>query len=115
MKKIGFLCVCVIGIFVALQATAQDQINITVKASEVSGTVVLVTGQQISPSGKPMALELQCTKGMTGCATLESGNYIMVRLPKNHGVYDCQDVDIYASSSDPQKDEKLGEYCLNQK
>jgi hypothetical protein len=37
-----------------------------------------------------------------------------VRLPKNRGMYDCQNVDWFQVAADPNKDEKLAEYCLKQ-
>lgn len=40
----------------------------------------------------------------------------MVELPKNFGMYECKDVEIYSESvvtSD--KDMKVGEYCLVEK
>jgi hypothetical protein len=39
----------------------------------------------------------------------------MVTLPKNWGMYDCQNVDLYPTSADPATDQKIGEYCLNGK
>ena len=38
----------------------------------------------------------------------------MVRLPKNRGLYDCQNVDIYPTSANPDVDQKIGEYCLTE-
>jgi len=46
---------------------------------------------------------------------LEPGTYVMVRLPKNWGMYDCACIDLYASTADPASGEKLGEYCLVEK
>jgi hypothetical protein len=45
---------------------------------------------------------------------VKPGEYQMVRLPKNHGMYDCQNVDLYLQTADTETDDKLGEYCLNQ-
>ena len=39
----------------------------------------------------------------------------MVRLPKNWGMYDCVNVDLYPSSADPATSQKIGEYCLIEK
>jgi hypothetical protein len=39
----------------------------------------------------------------------------MVRLPKNHGVYDCDNVDLYTQSTDPETGNKVGEYCISGK
>ena len=52
---------------------------------------------------------------MADCKVLEPGTYVMVRLPKNWGMYDCANVDLYASAADPASGEKLGEYCLIEK
>ena len=104
MKKLA-------GIFVLLLATlaiAQEKSVLTVKDSSVATGVVIVDAQY---SGK--AVELQCNQGSAACAPLKKGNYVMVMLPKNHGMYDCQNVDIYPESADPETTEKLGEYCLN--
>jgi hypothetical protein len=49
---------------------------------------------------------------MADCMVLEPGTYVMVRLPKNWGMYDCANVDLYASTADPASGGKLGEYCL---
>jgi len=45
----------------------------------------------------------------------------MVELPKNFGMYECRDVEVYPQSAAtpdstlPDKDKKLGEYCLLEK
>lgn len=67
------------------------------------------------------AYQLQCNQGASGCTNLKSGNYLMVELPKNFGMYECSNVEIYPASaatpdtSAPDKDNKLGEYCLIEK
>ena len=96
-----------IALFTAAQALAQVKSQITVKNSAVNNGVVIVTAQ----TGRA-SLELQCNKDITGCRVLASGDYVMVRLPRNHGVYDCAKVDIYPKSADPDATDKLGEYCL---
>jgi hypothetical protein len=95
-----------------VQALAQEKSQITVKTSAVNNGVVIVTAQ----TGKT-SFELQCNKDISGCRALEPGDYLMVRLPKNRGVYDCANVDIYpksADSADPEVTEKLGEYCVTE-
>ncbi len=97
--------------FVVVQLWAVDKTLITVKGSSVNNGVVIV---DVRESGKPY--ELQCNKSAPNCNVPEPGSYWMVRLPQNHGMYDCNDVDLYPQSVDPESDEKLlGEYCLNQK
>lgn len=45
----------------------------------------------------------------------------MVELPKNFGMYECRDIEVYPESAattdtaPPDKDKKLGEYCLVEK
>jgi len=80
--------------------------KITVKSREVNNGVVILAVQQ----GKS-SFEFQCNKGFRGCASLEPGDYFIVRLPKGHGIYDCVNVDIYRNSTDSM-DDKVGEYCL---
>lgn len=88
---------------------AQDKSPVTVKRSQVTSGVVLIT---ISEHGK--TLDLQCNDGHAYCMPVKPGEYQMVRLAKNRGMYDCQNVDLYAATADTQQDEKLGEYCLNE-
>lgn len=98
-------------LFWAVQLFAVDKTLVSVKNSTVNTGVVIVT---ITEAGK--TYELQCNKTAPFCATPEAGNYWMVRLPKNHGVYDCADVDLYAQSADPDSGGKvLGEYCIIEK
>jgi hypothetical protein len=100
-----FILLCAAPLF------AQDKSPVTVKDSTVINGVVVVNIQE---AGKP--LELQCNQSAPRCRTPQSGNYWMVRLPKNHGIYDCADVDLYAQSGNSQgQDDILGEYCINEK
>ena len=81
---------------------------ITVKKSELNHGVVIV---QVLKAGK--AFELQCNEGAQSCAKLQPGKYQLAELPKNWGLYDCKDVQVYPESADKQDDNsKLGEYCL---
>jgi hypothetical protein len=95
------------ALLVALQASAQDKSRITVKNSETANGVVLVT---ITESGK--TLELQCNENHSFCAVPKPGHYQMVRLPKNRGMYDCKNVDLFVEAADVSSDEKIGAYCL---
>lgn len=96
-------------LFAGLQVLAQEKSQITVKNSAVNNGVVIVAAQ----AGKA-SFELQCNKDISGCAALEPGDYVML-LPKNHGVYDCANVDIYPKSADLDTTQKLGEYCVTEK
>jgi len=100
-----FLLICSAPLF------AQDKSPITVKDSTVSNGVVIVN---INESGKPF--ELQCNKSAPRCTAAQPGSYWMVRLPKNHGLYDCANVDLYAQSGNTENpDNIVGEYCINEK
>jgi hypothetical protein len=95
----------------AAGAWAQDTPTaITVKQSSVSGDVIVVT---VQIDGKTQ--ELHCNKSTLFCAVPEPGSYLMVRLPKNRGIYECSNVDLYEKSAVPQSDSKVGEYCLVEK
>jgi hypothetical protein len=111
MKKALILLV----LFLGVPLMAQEQSTITVKNSDVSGDVVVVNAMS-SPAvqGKP-TMELHCNKGASSCKTVTAGTYLMVRLPKNWGMYDCANVDLYPASADPASSQKIGEYCLTEK
>jgi expansin (peptidoglycan-binding protein) len=99
-----------------MQLAAQETSTVTVKNSEQSNGVVIVNGIQAATGDQAkVSFELHCNKGAAGCKALEAGTYLMVRLPKNWGMYDCANVDLYPASADPAKDQKLGEYCLNER
>jgi hypothetical protein len=112
MKKAIFL----LFVMVVAQLAAQEKSNITVKSSEVNNGVVIVTITQAATADQEKgSFALHCNKGAGSCKAPEPGTYIMVRLPKNWGMYDCANVDLYASTADPATDQKIGEYCLIQK
>jgi len=95
---------------------AQDKATVTVKGSEVSNGVVIVSVVQPAATDQGKAsFELHCNKGATACQAPQAGSYLMVRLPKNWGMYDCANVDLYPTSADPDKDQKIGEFCLIEK
>ena len=90
---------------------AQEKSSIIVKDTTVATGAIIVT---IETAGN--SVDLQCTQGMPACTELKAGKYLMVQLPKNRGLYDCQNVDVYpADTPDPAKAQRLGAYCLVQK
>ena len=97
-----------------IQVVAQDRSTITVKKSEASKETVIVTAIQQGDPAKA-SFQLNCNKDASSCKAPEPGTYIMIRLPKNWGMYDCSNVDLYAATADPDKDQKIGEYCLVEK
>jgi len=112
MKQALILLLLMAGV----AAVAQDKSTITVKSSVVVSDVVVVTATQANIADKAKAaIELRCNKGPSSCKAPEPGTYQMVRLPKNWGMYDCANVDLYAASADPATDQKIGEYCLIEK
>ncbi len=103
-------------LMVSMAAVAQDKSTITVKSSTVVSEVVVVTAVQPNVADKAkVSFELRCNKGPSSCKAPEPGTYQMVRLPKNWGMYDCANVDLYAATADPSTDQKIGEYCLIEK
>jgi hypothetical protein len=112
MKKSSILLVALVLCFTfagAVQTLAQEQgaTTITVRSSQVNNGVVILAVREGSNF-----FELQCNKNVPGCAVLDPGNYSMVRLPKNHGMYDCADVEMYRTANDSKRGDKVGEYCL---
>jgi hypothetical protein len=89
---------------------AQEKSTIVVKDSGTYSGVIVITAVM---GGK--TIELQCNQNSSACSLLKSGNYVLVQLPKNHGMYDCQNADVYAESADLSTAQKIGEYCLTQK
>jgi hypothetical protein len=98
-------------LFGSVEVSAREKSLITVKANELNNGVVI---RDILKAGK--TYQLQCNQNMSGCTTLNNGKYLMVELPKNFGMYECHDVEVYPESVVTEdKDQKLGEYCLVQK
>jgi hypothetical protein len=103
--------VCVVLILAtATFLLAQEKSVITVKDSSVTTGVIIIDAQA---AGKN--IELQCNQTSPACTQLKRGTYQMVKLPKNHGMYDCQNADIYTDSADTESGQRLGEYCLTEK
>lgn len=112
MKKTLILLV----LMVAAQLVAQEKSTVTVKSSELNNGVVIVTVVQAATDDQAKgSFTLHCNKGAGSCKALEPGTYVMVRLPKNWGMYDCANVDLYPGTADPATSQKVGEFCLIEK
>lgn len=118
MKK-SMLAVMLLAIMCslgALRLLAQEKSSITVRGSELNNGVVIL---DVVKGDKPF--KLQCNQGTSACKALSNGKYLMIDLPKNFGMYECKDVEVYpesAAASDtamPDKGKKVGEYCLTEK
>jgi len=110
MKNVISLFVLLV-ILMSQQALSQEKVAVKVKGSEIVTGVVIVHVQKDAKS-----IDLQCNEGAFGCTSLASGNYMMVELPKNYGMYDCKNVEIYRGDQDkPEAAEKVGSYCLVEK
>src|SRR5664279_4383780 len=106
MKK----AIIVLVLLMATQLVAQDKSTVTVKSSEVNNGVVIITVLQVAtPDQEKGTFSLHCNKGATACKAPDPGSYVMVRLPKNWGMYDCTNVDLYADGADPSTSQKIGE------
>lgn len=117
MKKAAILLslLALSRVLSALDVSAQEKSSITVRASELNSGVVIL---QIAKAGTDY--QLHCNQGAPGCVNLKNGRYQMVELPKNFGLYECRDVEVYpqpngGSAQAPDKDARLGEYCLVEK
>lgn len=101
------IAIILIVLFTVVQSLAQDSSQVTVRNTVANNGVIIVTAQ----SGKE-SFELQCNKDFALCTVLKADEYTMVRLPKNRGMYDCANAEVYRSSADPNATEKIGAYCL---
>ena len=110
MKRALILVALMVG---ALLLAAEDDksTTITVKGSEVASGVIIIN---VAEQGRG-SYELHCNKGFPNCNAPDPGTYTMVRLPKNWGMYDCTNVDLYPTSVDPASGQKVGQYCLEKK
>jgi hypothetical protein len=112
MKKLIILLVTLL----ATAAMAQERSVVTIKGSEVNNGVIILNVHQTDPARQGKAsFDLQCTKNLPDCANPPQGQYVMVRLPKNWGAYECACVDLYPATGDPLTSPKIGEYCLLEK
>lgn len=99
--------------FCPVAASAQEKSNIVVTGSELNSGVVILHIQRADKG-----YHLQCNQGAAGCAALSNGQYQMLELPENYGMYECKNVEVYAEAPAlpdkgmPDRDKKLGEYCL---
>ena len=110
---IVYALVVAIGLMVvAVNAQAQEKREpITVRNAEMANGVVIVTAQ----SGKAV-IELRCNQDFLGCNPLQPGEYMMARLPKNRGIYECANATVYAKTDDPAASgEERGRYCITEK
>jgi len=113
MRRTMFLFVVtflLLLVFTPIALSAQDQPEaqkITVKSKEIVSGVVILSVQE----GKN-SFELQCNRDMMGCTALDPGEYLMVRLPKNRGMYDCANAEVYKKSANSEPGARLGQYCL---
>jgi hypothetical protein len=113
MKRSTVLLVTLViwSVVFGARVLAQEKSTITVQGNQLNNGVVIM---DIVLDRK--AYRLTCNQAMSGCTPLKSGRYQMVQLPKNFGMYDCQDVDVYADTANTSDDNrKLGEYCLEEK
>lgn len=115
MQKIILLFVAaliLLLLFSPIALSAQEQPEpqkITVKSKEVNNGVVILAVQE----GKNF-FELQCNKEFAGCVVLDAGDYLMVRLPKNRGMYDCANAEVFRKAANAEVGDKIGQYCLVQ-
>lgn len=116
MKKSVSLLAAVIAlslVFVAQRGFAEDRSQVKVKGTKTVNGVVAV---DVTKGGK--VISLQCNEGQPACNPIKAGDYWLVELPENHGMYDCKNVEVYPGDKDPGDEEdrddskRLGAYCL---
>jgi hypothetical protein len=100
--KTVILCVAMVILVLCrlVAISAQDETpseKITIKSKEVNNGVVILGVQGLKNS-----FELQCNKGATGCTLLDPGEYAMVWLGRNRGLYDCENAEVYKKSAEAQ-------------
>lgn len=113
MKKgiVFFILLALFLFFGGVGASAQEKYHITVKGNWVINGVVIVDIER-----EATAYQLTCNQNMSGCSPLKEGRYQLVELPKNFGLYECKDVEVYPEfPATPVKDMRIGEYCLEKK
>ena len=115
MKKGAILFVLLalflLSLTVEVSAQQKSPSAISVKTSQLTNGVLIV---DVVKTGKPY--ELRCNDGAADCTKLKTGKYQMVELPKNFGMYECNDVEVYPESVvTPESSKKVGEYCLIEK
>jgi len=64
------------------------------RASELNNGVVTLDVPKASTD-----YQLQCNERAPGWTNLKNGNYLMVELPKNFGIYEGRDVEVYPQSA----------------
>lgn len=107
-KRYALLLLLILSLlFGSSAASAQEKSLIVVRANKRNNGLVILDAMK---TGK--AYELQCKDGLPSCVALNNGRYQLVELPKEFGMYDCKDVEVYPESAVAGKDKKLGEYCL---
>ena len=113
MKRTVSLLAVLLAVFVILTANwafGQEKVPVKVKSSEVVTGVVIVHVQKDAKT-----FDLQCNEGAGGCKALQTGNYLMVELPKGYGMYECKNVEMYRGNPDkPEDATKVGEYCVTE-
>lgn len=57
-------------------------------------------------------LSVAVQQGLCGLHDPGTGDYLITRLPKNRGVHDCANVEVYRNPAEAEAGNKLGQYCL---
>jgi len=78
----------------AVHVSAQEKSYITIRGSELNNGVVILDVLKADKT-----YELQCNHAVPRCTTLKNGRYQMIELPKDFGMYECKNVEIYPESA----------------
>ena len=100
---------------VAGQLFASDKTRITVNNYTAESAEFVI--HAAAAAGKPIVL--LCNQDSPFCSALKPGEYWMldwtVPAIEYRGDYVCREVDLYRVTANPEKDRKVGEYCLVEK
>lgn len=114
MNKNFLLCAVAVFVILATQSSfAEGRSQVKVKGTKTVNGVVVV---DVVKDGKTVSL--QCNDGQPACNPIKAGDYWLLELPENHGMYDCKNVEVYPGDKDPGDEEdrdeskRLGAYCL---
>lgn len=112
--RIALFLLISILLFGSVNVMSQDETQtspVTVKTRQTYKGLVVLTILKATKT-----FELSCNEGLRGCTSLEPGKYVMVELPKNRGMYECDNVELYPDGTqEPDPDKRLGSYCMSPK
>ena len=113
-KNVSLLAVLAFLVVLAgPRSLAEGRSQVKIKGTKTVNGVVVV---DVVRAGKTVSV--QCNDGQPACNPLKAGDYWLLELPENHGMYDCKNVEVYPGDKDPgdeddrDESQRLGASCL---